>query len=209
MRILLIRHGETAHNAGRIALGQQDVPLNDKGLAGAQAVARAYGNGAPDIAAIYSSPLQRAVQTATPLAEALGLTVQVEPDLIEMDIGELEELSFPEVRERYPEFIEGWVSAECGDARMPGGESLAEVQERSWRAIESIRDRHPVLTVAVVTHNFVILTALCMVLHLPLGNFRRIRQDTAAVSLLDLTPERSMAHRLNDTCHLEDPGRRN
>jgi broad specificity phosphatase PhoE len=203
MRILLIRHGETAHNAGRIALGQQDVPLNGKGLAGAQAVARAFGNGAHDVSAIYSSPLQRAVQTATPLAEALGLTVQVEPDLIEMDIGELEELSFPEVRERYPKFIEGWVSAECGDARMPGGESLAEVQERSWRAIESIRDRHPGQTFAVVTHNFVILTALCMVLHLPMGNFRRVRQDTAAVSLLDLTSERSMALRLNDTCHLD------
>jgi broad specificity phosphatase PhoE len=202
MRVLLIRHGETAHNAGRIALGRQDVLLNERGLAGAQAIARAYGNGSYEIAASYSSPLQRAVATATPLAQSVGLPVQIEPDLIEMDIGELEEQSFPEVRERYPEFIEQWLSDGCGDARMPGGETLAEVQDRSWRAIESIRERHADQTVAVVTHNFVILTAICKVLHLPLANFRRVRQDTAAVSLLNLAPERSMAVRLNDVCHL-------
>jgi probable phosphoglycerate mutase len=203
MHILLIRHGETAHNAGRIALGRQDVPLNERGLAGANAIARAYGNGAHDISAIYSSPLQRTRSTAAPLAEALGLDVQVEDGLIEMDIGELEELSFPEVRERYPAFIQQWMSDACGDARMPGGETLAEVQERAWRAIESIRDRHADQTVAVVTHNFVILTTLCRILHIPLSGFRHVRQDTAAVSLLELTPDRNATIRLNDACHLE------
>ena len=209
MRILLIRHGETAHNAGRIALGQQDVPLNERGLAGAQAIARRFGDGGLDITAIYSSPLQRTVQTATPLAERLCRTIEVVPDLIEMDIGELEELSFPEVSERYPTFIEGWMSAQCGEARMPGGETLTEVQERAWRAIESIRARHDGETVAVVTHNFVILTTLCRILRLPLGQFRSVRQDTAAVSLLDLTDERALTVRLNDTCHLEESGTRN
>jgi probable phosphoglycerate mutase len=207
MHLLLIRHGETAHNAGRIALGRQDVPLNERGLAGAEAIARAYGNGAHDISAIYSSPLQRARDTAAPLAARVGLNVQVEADLIEMDIGELEELSFPEVRERYPAFIEGWTSESVGDARMPGGETLAEVQGRAWRAIESIRDRHLEDTVAVVTHNFVILTVLCRILHIPLGGFRRLRQDTAAVSLLELAPDRNTTIRLNDTCHLEEPVR--
>jgi broad specificity phosphatase PhoE len=202
VRILLIRHGETAHNAGRIALGRQDVPLNERGLAGARAIAQAYGNGAHEISAIYSSPLQRAVATAAPLAARLGLDVQIDPSLIEMDIGELEELSFPEVRERHPGFIAEWMSERCGDARMPGGETLAEVQARAWPAIEAIRDRHTDSTVAVVSHNFVLLTALCRVLHLPLGSFRRIRHDTAAVALLDLIPERSIAVRLNDTCHL-------
>ena len=75
MRILLIRHGETQHNADRIALGRRDVPLNERGLAAAQSIARAYANGAHEIAAIYSSPLQRAVATATPLADALSLSI--------------------------------------------------------------------------------------------------------------------------------------
>ncbi len=204
MRLLLIRHGETAHNAGRIALGRQDVPLNERGLAGAMAIADRFGNGDFDISAMYTSPLQRAVATGTPLAERLGLTIEVVPDLIEMDIGELEELSFPDVRERYPAFIEQWMSADCGNACMPGGETLAEVQERSWREIESLRDRHPDQTVAVVSHNFVILTALCRILHLPLAQFRSVRQDTAAASVFDLTHERMLAVRLNDTCHLAE-----
>ncbi len=202
MRILLIRHGETAHNAGRIALGRQDVPLNERGLDQAQSTAISYADSAHEIDAIYASPLQRAVATATPLAGALSLPIEIEADLIEMDIGELEELSFPAVRERYPEFTEAWLSEDCGEARMPGGETLAEVQERSWRVIESIRDRHPDGTVAVVTHNFVILTIICRVLRLPLANFRSVRQDVAAVSVLELTAERSLAVRLNDTCHL-------
>jgi broad specificity phosphatase PhoE len=202
MRILLIRHGETDHNAGRLALGRQDVPLNERGRAQAQAIARKYGDGS-NIAAIYASPLQRTVATASPLGEALGLAVQTEPSLIEMDIGELEELSFADVRERYPEFVRRWLSDDCADACMPGGESLRQVQERAWAAIDSVRGQHPEETVAVVTHNFVILMTLCRVLRLPIERFRGLRHDLGAVSVLELTPERETVLTLNDRCHLE------
>ena len=201
MRLLLFRHGETAHNAERLALGRQDVPLNERGRAQAQAIARKYGDGS-GIAAVYASPLQRAVATASPLAEALGLTVQTQPALIEMDIGELEELSFTAVRERYPDFVRRWLSDDCADAQMPGGESARQVQERAWPAIERIRERHPEDTVAVVTHNFVLLMTLCRVLHLPIERFRGIRQDLGAVSVLELSPERETVVTLNDRCHL-------
>jgi len=202
MRLYLFRHGETEHNAGRLALGRQDVPLNERGRTQAQAIARAYGDNS-GIAAVYASPLQRTVATATPLAEALGLAVQTEPALIEMDIGELEELSFDDVRERYPDFVRRWLSDDCADAQMPGGESLRQVQERAWPAIEAIRDRHPEQAVAVVTHNFVILTILCCVLGLPLAQFRRLRHDLGAVSVLELSAERQMVLSINDRCHLE------
>jgi len=209
VRILLIRHGETQHNADRIALGRRDVPLNERGLAAAQSTARAYAHGAHDIAAIYSSPLQRAVATATPLADALSLPIQIDPDLIEMDIGEAEDKTYAELREQHPDFIRLWLSDQVADVPMPGGESLRQVQERAWRAIESIRERHGDETVVIVTHNFVILTIICRVLGLPLANFRSLRQDVGAVSLLVLTGERSMAIRLNDACHLEERGTRN
>ncbi len=202
VRLFLIRHGETDHNAGRLALGRQDVPLNERGRAQAQAIARAYGD-SPGITAIYASPLQRAVATSTPLAQALGLAVETDPRLIEMDIGELEDLSFAQVRERYPDFARRWLSDECADAQMPGGESPRQVQERGWATIDAIRARHPDETVAIVTHNFVILSVLCHVLRLPLERFRGIRQDLGAVSLLDLTPQRDAVITLNDRCHLE------
>jgi probable phosphoglycerate mutase len=209
MRILLFRHGETQHNADRIALGRRDVPLNERGLAAAQSIARAYANGAHEIAAIYSSPLQRAVATVTPLADALSLPIEIDPDLIEMDIGEAEDKTYAELREQHPDFIRLWLSDQVADVPMPGGESLRQVQERAWRAIESIRERHGDETVVIVTHNFVILTIVCRVLGLPLANFRSVRQDVGAVSLLELTAERSMAIRLNDACHLEELGTRN
>jgi broad specificity phosphatase PhoE len=94
------------------------------------------------------------------------------------------------------------VIAELADVRMPGGETLREVQDRAWAAVESIRDRHPEETVAVVTHNFVVLTTLCRVLELPLAQFRHLRHDLAAVSLLELTPQRQVVLSLNDRCHL-------
>ncbi len=202
MRLLLIRHGETAHNAGRLALGRQDVPLNERGRAQAQAIARAYGNGSNNIAAIYASPLQRTLATASPLAQALGLDVQTEPALIEMDIGEIEDKTFADVREQYPDFVRRWLSDECADACMPGGESLRQVQERAWAALDSIRGRHAEETVAAVTHNFVILMTLCRVLHLPIERFRGFRHDLGAVSVLELTAERETVLTLNDRCHL-------
>lgn len=205
MRLLLIRHGETDHNAERLALGRSDVPLNERGRLQAQALAGAL-RARYQLDAIYASPLQRAVATAQPLAEALDLPVQIEPGLIEMDIGEVEGLDFAQVRERFPDFVRVWFSDDLADASMPGGESLAQVQERAWDAVESIRERHPDEWVAVVTHNFVILTLLCRVLGLPLAQFRRLRHDLAAVSVAELTPERQTVLVLNDTCHLAGEG---
>lgn len=212
MRVVLIRHGETAHNAEQLILGQADVPLNERGLLQAQALAKTVVGGGPiaAVTAVYSSPLQRAVATATPLAETLGLLVQREAGLIEMDVGEMDGQTFPELQKRYPDFLRRWLSDELADVRMPGGETLREVQDRAWAAVESIRDRHSEETVAVVTHNFVVLTTLCRVLELPLAQFRHLRHDLAAVSLLELTPQRQVVLSLNDRCHLraEDLDRR-
>jgi probable phosphoglycerate mutase len=202
MQLLLIRHGETDHNAGRLALGRRDVPLNERGRSQAGALASAL-HARYTVDAVYSSPLQRALYTARPLADEFRLDIAIEPALTEMDIGELESLAFGVVRERYPDFMRRWLSDDLADAVMPGGESLRQVQERAWAALKSIRDRHADGLVAVVSHNFVILTLLCRVLDVPLAQFRHIRQDLAAYSLVDITPERRTLLRLNDRCHFE------
>lgn len=202
MRIYLIRHGETDDNVGRMALGRRDVPLNERGRAQALAVAEAFRS-RDGVVAVYASPLQRAVDTAAPLAEVLGVEVRTDGRLIEMDIGEMDGLSLTDARERYPDFMGRWLSDEVADAEMPGGESLGAVQERAWPAIESFRDAHDGEAVVVVTHNFVLLTVLCRALHLPLARFRRLRHDLAALSVLELTPERESVVTINDRCHLE------
>jgi probable phosphoglycerate mutase len=103
VRVVLIRHGETAHNAEQLILGQADVPLNERGLLQAQALAETVAGGGPiaAVTAVYSSPLQRAVATAMPLAETLGLPVHNEAGLIEMDVGEMDGQTFPDLQKRY------------------------------------------------------------------------------------------------------------
>lgn len=202
MRLYLIRHGETDHNARRLALGRQDVPLNERGRSQARALAEAF-RGREGIVAVYASPLQRAVDTATPLAGVLGLDVRIDERLIEMDIGEVEDQTFDEVRERYPDFVRRWLSDEAPDVPMPGGESLRQVQARAWAAIDEIRAAHADDAVAVVTHNFVVLSVLSQALGMPLARFRSLRQDLAGLSLLELTPGRQTVLTMNDRCHLQ------
>ena len=201
MRLLLIRHGETSHNAAQIALGREDVPLNERGLLQADRIGVALRS--EPIAAIYSSPLQRATATAAPLAKALGLVVEIEDGLVEMDVGDVENQTFAELAERYPDFLKEWRSERVADLRMPGGESLRQVQQRAWAALEAIREKYGDETVAVVSHNFVILTVLCRVMGIDLSAFRRVRHDLGAVSIMELNAERAVLLSMNDRCHLD------
>ena len=205
MRLLLIRHGETSHNASQIALGREDVPLNERGLLQAGSIGAALHS--EPIAAIYSSPLQRATATAAPLAKSLDLKVEIEDGLIEMDVGEVENQTFAELAERYPDFLKEWRSDRVADLPMPGGESLRQVQQRAWVALEAIREKHSDETVATVSHNFVILTVLCRVMGIDLSGFRRLRHDLGAVSIVEFNDERTFLLSMNDRCHLpSDPG---
>jgi probable phosphoglycerate mutase len=126
--------------------------------------------------------------------------------LIEMEIGETEGLTFQQVRERYPQFLQLWLGGRAAYEPMPGGERLVDVQERAWQALERICAAWSQETVAVVTHNFVLLTVLCRVLGLELADFRRLRHNVAAVSMLQVQDGRMTVLGLNDTCHLEAAG---
>ena len=170
MRLILARHGETESNRAGLALGQADIELTEHGRWQAEQLARSLEGEAVD--AIYSSPLKRALASAEPIACGQGLEVQVEEGLIEMDIGEMEGLTYREVGERYPRFLQLWLGGQAAYEPMPGGERLLDVQERAWQAIERMRERHGRDVVVAVTHNFVILTILCRCLGLenpPMG----------------------------------------
>ena len=201
MRLFLVRHGETESNRLGLALGQNDVPLNERGALQAEQLAVALGR--EPLVAVYASPLRRTLETARAVAGAHGLDVAIDERLIEMDIGELDGLTFAEVRERYPGLLEEWVSGPGPSMRMPGGERLVDVQERAWAAVTELAARHSEDAVAAVTHNFVILSLLTKVMGLELSQFRRLRHAVAAVSVIDFTPKRTLVVRMNDTCHLE------
>jgi broad specificity phosphatase PhoE len=200
--LYLVRHGETDHNRDSLALGRADVPLNDRGISQAARLGDALAT--EPISAIYSSPLARALQTAEAVASRRGARVQIRPGLIEMDIGETDGLTFPEVRERFPGLLETWITDDGPRQPMPGGERLVDVQKRAWDCVQSLATLHANDTICAVTHNFVILSVLTTALGVDLAGFRRLRHGVAAISVLDVGPARVRVRRMNDTCHLRE-----
>jgi broad specificity phosphatase PhoE len=203
MRLLLIRHGETAHNRGQVTLGRADVLLTPRGMLQARAIAASFTR-PPD--AIVHSPLERAATIARMIGAATGVTPEADDGLIEMDVGEMEHLSYVELRDLYPDFLRLWLGDGAGDAQMPGGESLADVQARSWAVVERMRAKWPDGTVAAVAHNFVILALLCGALDVPLSSFRRFRIALGGISVLDLGERGNTLLQLNGLTHLTAAG---
>ena len=155
--ILLARHGETAENKERRFQGQKDVPLNDTGRAQARVLAeQAEREG---IVAVYSSPLVRASETAEIVAERLGLgPVRLDDRLKEVDVGDWQDRLKADIERDEPELWAGFKRA-GEDWRFPGGESLAEQQDRVIAALVDITQRND-LPALVVSHRGVIRCAL-------------------------------------------------
>ena len=200
MHLFLVRHGETEHNRQNLALGREDVPLNETGLRQAEALGRALSG--ERLAAVYASPLVRASRTAEAIAKPYGLEVVIEDRLIEMDVGEMDSMRLADVREKFPEFIERWLGPEGSNERMPGGERLVDVGARAGAALSAIVERHEGGRVCLVSHNFVILSLLTQLMGLELAGFRRLRHSVAAITRVEWRHGAPMVVSLNDTCHL-------
>ena len=200
MRLFIVRHGQTDHNRDSIALGRDDVPLNELGARQAEALAQRLS--AETIAAVYASPLKRAARTADAIAARHGIPVTIEDGLIEMEVGELDGLTYPDIRERFPGVIERWLGETGPEHPFPGGESLVQVADRAGTVVQRIAAAHPQETVVVVTHNFVILCILTRALGLDLARFRRLKHEVAAISVVEFAGNRMTVLSMNDTCHL-------
>ncbi len=155
--ILLIRHGETAWNAVRRLQGHLDVPLNDEGLRQATALGHALRD--EGLEAIWSSDLQRARQTAQPIADACNLPVHPDPRLRERCYGGFEGLLYDELATRHPAEYAAWKAREL-DAPLPPGERMPETLrgffERATGAIADLVDGCGLRKVALVTHGGVL-----------------------------------------------------
>lgn len=202
-RTILIRHGQTAWNKVERVRGQVDIPLDEVGLAQAEAAARRVTEQWQP-AAVYSSPLRRAVQTAQPLARLLGQDVQAEPGLNDMDFGQWQGLSSHEVEERWPELAHTWLKAPHR-VTFPEGESLEVVKERTAAVLQRLIRQHTGETIAIVGHTVVNRVLLCFVLGIDNSNYWRIGQDTCAINVFECNDGLFFIESLNDTCHLWQP----
>jgi len=199
--IHLIRHGQTAWNVEEVFRGRADVPLDERGHSQAQALARALAS--QPIAAVYSSPLQRAVLTAAPIAEIRGLEVAIDERLTDLNFGAWERKALSEVRRTWPDLSAQW-ERDPGAVTFPGGESLPVVRARAAAAIEELAGRHVGETVTIVSHRVVTKVLLCHVLGLDDSHFWRIRQDTACINRIERSAAGWVIVTMNDICHLRD-----
>lgn len=150
----LIRHGETDWNvAGRLQ-GHREVPLNENGLRQARALAATLAK-EPPFAALYSSDLGRAKETAAAAAEVLGLPVTSRSELRERNFGVLSDLTWVEAEAKHPELFSR-LRARDPDFVPAGGESLSQTFARTVTALNSIAREWPGAQVLVVTHGGVI-----------------------------------------------------
>jgi len=192
--ILLVRHGENDYvKKGRLAGRLPGVHLNGKGREQAQAVAEKLSGAA--IKAVYSSPMERAMETAEPIAKALGLDVVVRQGLIEVDVGEWQDKKLKGLKR-----LKIWrkVQQMPSVMRFPGGETFAQAQHRITQELQTLADQHePKDIIVCVSHSDPIKLAVSYFIGQPLDLFQRLSVMPASISALYFGEEGSFLLTLN------------
>jgi len=180
--VCLIRHGQTDWNLEGRYQGQSDVPLNQKGLEQARTLIEKL-NGRK-FAAIYSSDLTRARQTAEPIAQMLGIDIQLEPRLREINQGQWEGVLVEDIKARYAE-IWSQRTEDPANVRPPGGETVLEVATRVYAALDNVARRFPTGEVLIVSHGLSIATAICRDQGVPVGQAYTVIPDNIQPTWMD------------------------
>lgn len=197
IRILLIRHGAT-DLLGRVLYGRmQGVNLNSQGFAQAEQLASVL-NSRYKIASVISSPLDRALQTALPIAKPGELTIEIDEGITEIDFGSWMGKSFDELNG-----LADWkrYNHSRSTSQPPGGESMMEVQARAWGTLERVTQFQPSsnnVTVVVVTHGDVIRALILLLLGIPLDHIHRIEIAPASVTEVLLGSREPIVNRINE-----------
>ena len=180
--LLLIRHGENDyHKRNKIPGRLPGIHLNTRGRQQAAELARTLSS--LPIKALYSSPLERAVETAEPLSQSLGLEIQLRPDLTDTDVGAWEGRSWKVLgRTRLWKVIQETPS----QFQFPGGETFVQTQLRIVRTLDAIARAHTDELIAVVFHADPIKMAVAHYLGLPLDNFQQLTAHTGSVTILKM-----------------------
>jgi broad specificity phosphatase PhoE len=203
MQLILIRHGETLWNKEGRVQGTSDIELSDVGKKQAELLALSLKN--HTIEAIHVSPLKRAMQTAEIINEFHSLDIQLHQGLMEMDQGDFEGFSFKELIADKKEFLQKWI-ADPASIKMPNGESLSELQNRAWSAMEEIISKSQ--NALIVSHNFTIAAILCRLRNISLSEFRSTCVDTASKTIVRFDNEGATIESLNDRSHLSNESKK-
>ncbi len=197
--IVLVHHGETELNTTGVFRGRADVALNERGFAQADAVGAALS--AVPVAAVYSSPMVRAMDTARAVASPHGLVPLVEPAFDNIDLGEWQGVAKDLVRREHPELWRLW--RDDPDAlRIPGGETLAGVRKRAYERTLELVELHPGKRMVIVSHRSVAKLLAGALLGMESGYFWRFYLDNAGYSVFGFSEGAFVMLRWNESCHL-------
>ncbi len=183
--VLLVRHGQTPTTGTTLPGRANGLHLADTGRAQAEAVAGRIG-ALGKVGAVYASPLERARETAAPIAKATGNRVRTLAGLHECDFGEWTGRKLSDLRRKK---AWGQVQHNPSGFRFPGGESFGEMQLRITGALSDLRNRHPGERVVAVSHADPIKAAVAHALGTPLDLFQRIVVSPCSVSAIVLTDD--------------------
>ncbi|MGQ9461579.1 MAG: histidine phosphatase family protein [Candidatus Fervidibacter sp.] len=202
LKLLLVRHGESVWNEEERIQGQQDIPLSERGRK--QALALGEKLKSTSIAACFSSPLIRALETAKLILNTSGNKVPITklPELMERSFGDWEEKPISELKSQCAEEFTRWVSANYIPA-PPGGESIDELLRRVERGLKLIFSHVNEGTFLLVGHSGSVKAAICVLFDLPPSSFARLKVDNTSLTVVEIKGGKPTLVHFNDTCHLK------
>ena len=199
--VVLVRHGQTA-TTGTVLPGRAPgLHLAERGVAQAESAALRLGELGRKPHALYVSPLERARETAAPIAKALGLRAVVERGLLECDFGAWTGKRLALLAKK-PEWRT--VQHAPSNFRFPDGESFVEMQLRVWRTLERLVQRHPRQTIVVVSHADPIKAAVTFAQGVPLDLFQRTVISTGSISAIAFSTTGPIVLCVNNTGSLKE-----
>ena len=184
MKIYLVRHGETDWNLSGKAQGQSDIPLNSTGESQALSISQYFSN--IKIESIYSSSVQRALKTATIISLNHNQEPIINDKFLEIDFGALDGTPLNEMKSRFPEFFNEWISDPTTAVFPESKETLNLLQSRTWEGVSELVKKHQDTdNILIVSHAFAIYSILCRALDMPLRNYGRLRLMPGTISILE------------------------
>jgi len=200
-KILLIRHGHVAGIKPERFRGRADLPLTNRGMAEARAVAGRVASGWRPVK-VYTSPLTRCVATGAEIAKACGLDSEILGDLVDFDYGAWQWKTCQEAEAADPRLYGAWRTTPHL-VRFPEGESLQDVVGRTADVLRLVLARHPADTVVLVGHDSVNRALLLQLLDQPLSSYWRLAQTPCCINEIDVVDGWARVGRINETHHLD------
>lgn len=202
LKLYFLRHGQTDFSHANAYCGDLDPELTPDGMQMAAAFAAAYK--ALPWTAVFVSPMRRAIATATPLCNAIGMEMELRDGLKEISYGKWEGMSPDQVNRDFHDDYIRWL-AEPGWYSPTGGETGVCIQRRGSRVLEEIEQTYRTGNVLIVSHKATIRIILCTLLGIDIGRFRdRIGMPVASVSIVEMAMHGPLLHVMGDRTHLSE-----